>query len=214
MIYIYTACCSSNSFENVVNHHVQYIPSELVKRMNGFKFKQDSYRFLLGKLLLVKAVKRLGYTDLTLEHLCLSKFSKPYFAHACNIDFNISHSGDHVVCAISDRCRVGIDLEKIEYIDIENFAKYFTEKEWICINISSDSTREFYRFWTRKEAVVKADGRGLHIPLLDFEIVENYTTIQADHWYVDELVVSDGYIAHIAFNSKIKRKYTIQHIVF
>ena len=214
MIHIYVACCNSNSFENIVNYYIRYMPSELVQKMNAFKFEQDSHRFLLGKLLIIKGIERLGYTDLTLKHLCLGKFNKPYFACNNSLNFNISHSGDYVICAISERYRVGIDLEKIRHIDLMSFTKCFTKKEWVYINGSNNPTQEFYRFWTRKEAVIKADGRGLHIPLLNFEVIKNWITIEADRWYVNEIAIADEYVAHLATDGKTRNKYIVQHLVF
>lgn len=214
MIHIYATYGKTNSFENVAISYIRYLPLKLVKKMNAFRFKQDSYRFLLGKLLLVKGIERLGYTDLTLEHLCVDRFSKPYFAPANSPIFNISHAGDYVICAMSETHRVGIDLEKVEYIDQEDFIRCFTKEEWACIRNSTFPLREFYRFWTRKEAIIKADGRGLHIPLLDFEVVNDCVAIEPDYWHIHELTIADDYVAHLATDANVRGECVVQHIIF
>ena len=76
-------------------------------------------------------------------------------------EFNISHSGQYAVIAISSK-PVGIDIENIsdsfQYEEVA--ARCFNGEELICLK-DQNTTFDFFRLWTRKEAILKATGEGL-----------------------------------------------------
>lgn len=82
-----------------------------------------------------------------------------------NLEFNLSHSGDWMICAISRNITVGIDIEYIrENIDAEGFSKrIFSKKELIRFNSLPQviKARNVIYSWVSKEAYVKALGIGL-----------------------------------------------------
>lgn len=71
--------------------------------------------------------------------------------------FSISHSGNYVVCAVSDRA-VGVDVECVRPIPQRVTQRYFTEDERKLVD--SDEV-QFWRIWTGKEALCKRTGEGL-----------------------------------------------------
>ncbi|MCQ2456481.1 MAG: 4'-phosphopantetheinyl transferase superfamily protein [Clostridia bacterium] len=110
------------------------------------------------------------------------------------LHFNLSHSDEKVLCAVSDR-PVGCDVEKIEEIDIKIAKRFFTEEEYKIIAVSDDSQTEFYRIWTMKESFSKAIGLGLKLPLDSFTF-ENGRVLQdaaPETYYVKVSVTDDGY---------------------
>ncbi len=88
------------------------------------------------------------------------------------IEFNLSHSGEYAVLAISDK-PVGIDIER-KTERYKSVAKQFFREEEYTDVISADTEEErkrrFLEYWTMKEAYVKWDGRGLRIPLSSFRV--------------------------------------------
>lgn len=75
---------------------------------------------------------------------------KPYITGS-KYHFNISHSGEIVMLAVSDK-PIGIDVERIEQRDYEKFCKrFFSEEEQKRVN----SLLSFYVLWTKKESFVK-----------------------------------------------------------
>ncbi len=88
------------------------------------------------------------------------------------IEFNLSHSGDLVIYAVSDR-PVGIDIEKIRSMDLAGIVqRFFAASEfaaWQKLPIAEQEAA-FFRVWTIKEAYLKAIGTGLHTPLSDVEV--------------------------------------------
>ena len=77
------------------------------------------------------------------------------------IHFNISHSDHQVICAFSKEGLLGVDLEKINPINFENFTSMFSSQEWAAIKSANDPLWAFYWFWTRKESIIKVLGRKL-----------------------------------------------------
>ncbi len=91
------------------------------------------------------------------------------------IFFNVAHSNGTIVIALSRNGAVGVDIEAIdERMNVMEVAWHsFTPGECnrLAALISPDQRqRAFFRCWTRKEAVAKADGRGLSLPLSSFEV--------------------------------------------
>ncbi len=93
---------------------------------------------------------------------------KPYLAgpkNAAAIQFSVSHSDDFAVYAFSLIDSIGVDIEKIREFPgmMEIVDQHFTQREKHEILSCPEDQRLilFYRFWTRKEAVLKAQGDGL-----------------------------------------------------
>ncbi|MDL2267814.1 4'-phosphopantetheinyl transferase superfamily protein [Desulfovibrio sp. OttesenSCG-928-G15] len=98
-------------------------------------------------------------------------------------DFSISHSGVMVWAAFCRGAFVGIDVEEILPLpDLPGLAGQLHPKERDAILAQPPDKRErdFYRCWTRKEALLKATGMGLSRPLNSFQV----STDQRDHNWV------------------------------
>ena len=95
------------------------------------------------------------------------------------IYFNISHSGEYVLCAVS-KTPVGCDLEKAENAPFEISDSVFLPSERKYINEGQnieDKTRRFFRLWTMKESYIKMTGEGLIASLQSIEIDPEKLTI-------------------------------------
>lgn len=85
---------------------------------------------------------------------------KPYFENYPYY-FNLSHSGDYVACALSER-EVGIDLQEHRGAALERVAeRYFSPAEVFALMRVRDRTALFFRLWARKEAYGKLSGKGI-----------------------------------------------------
>lgn len=93
---------------------------------------------------------------------------KPYFT-GCNLFCSITHSGQYVGVAISDRA-IGIDIEEIKPIDFEKIISYlFTEQEKVRVN---HDISKFYDVWVKKESFSKMLGKGLLLSFNSFSVEE------------------------------------------
>ena len=105
---------------------------------------------------------------------------KPYLLEGSGLEFNVSHSKGVILIAVSRAGAVGVDVEFVdpsmlaggELLEIADGA--LLPQEAFQIQQASSEREKlltFYRFWTRKEAVAKADGRGIGVSL-EYSLVE------------------------------------------
>lgn len=128
------------------------------------------------------------------------------------VHFNVSHSGELALMSVGKQ-PLGVDLEQWrEVADADLVARrFFTPNEVAAQRAAPDGNQLFLRHWTRKEAVIKAVGRGLSMPLNTFDI-SAADAGQADagqivqineaggeqRWHVRDLDPAEGYLAALA----------------
>jgi 4'-phosphopantetheinyl transferase len=195
MIYIFYTKSIKKLDDKTFNHFFQLLPSVAQKQILRFKFWQDKQRSLLGKALLIKSFEALELDYEMLADLKYTEFQKPYLNH--QIDFNISHSAEYVICAISKTNRVGVDIEEIKEIPLLDFENFFSKEEINHIFKANDSLKSFYTLWTQKEAYLKAIGTGLNVPLSDILISDNKIKYNNEEWFLHELKFDPKYVCHL-----------------
>lgn len=134
------------------------------KRAGRFRFERDQRRYIAGRsvlrILLGGALGR-APADLVFQY---TPAGKPFLGE-CGLHFNISHSADRFLCAVSRGAEVGVDLERVVPIPEMTGVgeKCFSPAEQLELRRAPEAERveTFYRLWTRKEAAVKCRGLGL-----------------------------------------------------
>jgi 4'-phosphopantetheinyl transferase len=178
------------------------VPVEMAEKSMRFRLWQDAYAFLFGKLLLAKAFKDHGY-PFDLQKLQYTRYGRPFVPGAP--DFNISHSGYRVICTIACEGRVGVDLEAINDVNFEDFSHVFAPEEWRTIRSAPSPVNSFYNFWTAKESLIKADGRGLTMHLPGIIITpEHIIPLDGHRWHLTPVNDFAGYACCIATECAIK----------
>jgi 4'-phosphopantetheinyl transferase len=83
------------------------------------------------------------------------------------LQFNLSHSGGIVACAVAPKHELGVDVEKVERPIFDIVERFFTPDEQRYIFQFPEAKRNSaaYKLWTLKEAYIKAKGQGLAMPL-------------------------------------------------
>ncbi len=141
--------CNTNDIslkENCLNT----LPNSRREKIERLVHLKDKKASLCAGLLIKKFV-----TD---SELTLGVHGKPYAENGSF--FNISHSGDYVVIALSD-CEVGCDIEVFKDLNYERTGKIvFHENELQKLGNVKDKRAFFYELWTRKEAFIKCIGEG------------------------------------------------------
>lgn len=137
------------------------------KNISFFKFKrvQENYIISQGGLKLLLS----NYLNIPTSEVKLGKHKKgkPYSVDNPQLHFNMSNSGKKVVYAFSMDEELGIDLEQLRALHDLNelIQKNYTKKEQEYINKRADQVSfRFFKFWTIKEAYLKAIGVGMRIP--------------------------------------------------
>lgn len=186
MVRLYAVNVQESMQENNFEELLLYITSETANRISKYRHMADAYRTLLGELLIRYAVcQKSGCNN---NEIIISNKGKPYLIYPTKIFFNISHSGNWAIGAIAD-APLGIDIEYIKrernYKEI--IYRFYTdiERQYILSDQNEDVQIErFYQIWTLKESYIKADGRGLNIPLKSFGVVSKSNTqyLVEDDW--------------------------------
>jgi len=175
------------------------LPANMQARMLGYVRWQDRHLGLLGKLLLMKGLAAYGLDAKVLERLEYNPQQKPFLPDGPH--FNIAHSGQVVVCALSARQELGIDVEQQRPQSLSDFRRVFSADEWNDIQLASDPQARFFHYWTLKESVIKADGRGMSAPLLDIHISGLQASLSGQQWHLRPLELMPGYSAHLTTNT-------------
>ncbi|MBX0293005.1 4'-phosphopantetheinyl transferase superfamily protein [Hymenobacter sp. HSC-4F20] len=199
MIKVLYSCFERKLTAQELATYVAVFPTSIRNKILKFQRWQDVQACLYGKLLLLKGLEQFGIAP-DLEKLQYTAYSRPYIDKS--IDFNISHSGCYVTCVLSDSAKVGIDIEQVNSIPIEDFACYMLPEEWEKITRASNKYYEFYEYWTRKESIIKADGRGLSIPLEEIVVSGNRAVVENATWYLKKIKLVDEYIVHVAADAE------------
>ena len=120
--------------------------------------------YLLGRILLRRLLaERLGCPPDTLVFRT-SEHGKPTLV-SHDWQFNLSHSGDWLVLALCQQGPLGVDVEMgLRQRPVLPLAQRFyapDEYQWLLALPSREQASAFYRLWSRKEAVLKAQGAGI-----------------------------------------------------
>jgi 4'-phosphopantetheinyl transferase len=185
------------------------------KRAQRFYFEQHRQRFIAGRGILRLILGR--YLRLAPHQLQFSyePRGKPGLTDSCGgegLRFNLSHSQDLALFAVTCDRAIGIDLEQIRPLsDTEQLAqRFFSPREYaaICASPPPQKQATFFRYWTCKEAYLKATGEGI-ARLKQIEVVLAPEASPSLHdisghrqvltrWRLEELVPADDYAAAVA----------------
>jgi 4'-phosphopantetheinyl transferase len=128
-----------------------------------------------------------------------------------SIHWSISHKTRYV-CGVVAPLPIGIDIERVHNFSEGLFQKTATDREWALADMQTDSVMAFFRYWTAKEAVLKATGVGIKDLLkcrVDHIFDDNHLQIQYDgqNWLIEHFFFND----HVA--SIVKSSFQIEWTV-
>lgn len=204
MITIYYTKVTEELPKDAYNIYLHKLPIEQQVRNTRFFRWQDRHFHLFGRMLLLEGLKKVGYKEDVLFKIKYTNHNRPYLEG--DIDFSISHSGNYVACAIANGFKIGCDIERIKEIDFNDFKNVMTAPQWQEINQSEDPQRTFFKYWTLKESVIKADGRGLFIPLNEVRLNKNKATCQNITWYLSEIEFDNDHCMYLAIDKDVKHQ--------
>jgi 4'-phosphopantetheinyl transferase len=187
-----------------------------IKRADNLRFTRDREHFIVRRYLLRLILSK--YCNCQPREIMFryNSFKKPFICipEFKEIKFNMSYSNDLMLVGLSRQKDIGIDIEKVrEMRDLENIAvENFSLQELKYRDSKLDKTNTFFKIWTRKEAFIKAKGKGIYQPLKSFCIDINSSgsyehlvifnhPFESKRWRTSELNTSDSYIASMAIKS-------------
>jgi 4'-phosphopantetheinyl transferase len=184
----------------------EVLSSDEQERAAKFKFQRDRRRYIVGhatlRSILAAHVKK-SPQELTFRH---GKNGKPFLDGPDterDIQFNLTHSHDVALLAVTRGQEIGVDVEYMnrDFAFTEVAERFFTPKEVQALRALPAPLRKqaFFKCWTSKEAFLKAKGTGLSgeldevtIELIDAHSVKVKATLS--DWSLTELTPCDGYV--------------------
>ncbi|MBW4466428.1 MAG: 4'-phosphopantetheinyl transferase superfamily protein [Pegethrix bostrychoides GSE-TBD4-15B] len=202
----------------------QILSAEEQARADRFYFEKDRLRFTLARGGLRIILSRYLNQPAAAVRFAYGVYQKPSLAYPAEpLYFNLAHSQDLALYAVAWDCEVGIDLEHMRTdCDYEGIASRFfsAPEQQELAQLSPDlRIQGFFNGWTRKEAVLKALGKGLTVPLAQIEVslmgaaqlrridcqpdqqLDQQLDQQPDQlarWWLSDLQVAAGYAAAVA----------------
>ncbi len=184
------------------------------ERAARFRFARDRKRFVAGRGLLRWLIGAYLDCDPCAIRFAYGPFGKPYLERGTgleSISFNLSHSEARAVFAFGRGRKLGVDLEQLDRkVDVRRLSsEFFTSQEAADIMAQPSHEQQhirFFEFWTRKEAILKALGRGLSMSLREVDVsniggAPGYAIRLANPkrcWSMHQFVPAPGYIAALA----------------
>lgn len=160
----------SKCTEEEFNSLMSCISPKKRKKILMFRNYEDSLRSLFADIL--ARYMLCGRLKISNQQLIFDNnpYGKPFVLNR-KVHYNISHSGNWVVCAVSD-LPIGIDTEEPGPIDLKIAESFFSssENDMILHAKDEEKIKLFYKLWVLKESYIKMHGMGLSIPLNSFSI--------------------------------------------
>jgi 4'-phosphopantetheinyl transferase len=173
-------------------------------RAARFTHERDRRRFAQARSFLRRVLADyLGIAPLAVEFE-YAQYGKP---HIDGLFFNLSHAHELAVLAVSDSIAVGIDIEyRQRDINVRDLARrFFTADEYAYLDSQPAALQHhlFLRYWTAKEAYLKATGEGLRA--LEYARITRLEPLQLNDprpqmpaYELHALTVADEYIGALA----------------
>lgn len=183
------------------------------QRASRFHFQDDRDRFVAARGALRRILAR--YLDQRPESVrfAYAAAGKPYLPDCPDLQFNLSHAGDRLLVGISRGRRLGVDIERVppdSVVDTTSGLVLSDPESDMLRRLSGGERRERFAFlWTRKEAYIKADGRGmgLKLNLIDVGSSPDRVLLRQENssnwapcpqWTLRSFAVDSGFAAAIA----------------
>ncbi len=213
-VHVWTA--SRDASDEAVGAMRALLTDDERRRADRFAFPHDRRRFAIGRGLLRTILGR--YLDRAPESLrfVANGHGKPGFDPNLNVGipirFNLAHSGPWVVYALTLGREIGVDIERIrpDFGGDAIAGRFFAPGEVAELRALPEDSRAlaFFHGWTRKEAYIKAKGKGLALPLDQFEVslgpgrpAALLATLpdpeEAARWSLVEIPAEPGYVAAV-----------------
>jgi 4'-phosphopantetheinyl transferase len=160
-----------------INEYLGILSDDELKRAEQFTFPNKKDEYVVTRGLLRRALSLVLKQDPASFSFSYSESKKPYLTtevDSQSLAFNVSHSHGQALVAISLNRKLGIDIEKIRpEVEYEKLAaRFFSKAEHKALMQCAQAERvaAFFATWTRKEAFVKAVGKGIAFGLSEFDV--------------------------------------------
>jgi 4'-phosphopantetheinyl transferase len=193
-----------------------------LEKANRYRFQVHRNRYIVSRGALRKILGHYLGLSPGLLHFRYNSYGKPALDNAYKgepLEFNISHSHELCLAAVTRAHPIGVDIEYIrsDLADEQIARRFFSQREVaMLLSLPEELRKEaFFNCWTRKEAFIKAIGEGLSMPLDRFDVSltpgEQAVLLetrpdpaQVLHWNMCAFDVGQGYAAALVVRGQIE----------
>jgi 4'-phosphopantetheinyl transferase len=183
------------------------------QRADRYHFEKDRRHFVAGRGALRAILARYLEQHPQDVRFVYTNYGKPLLPGAMALRFNLTHSHGLALLAVTHGRDIGVDLEHIrDNLEGEQLAeRFFSPREAAALRALPPELRReaFFHCWTRKEAYIKANGKGLSLPLDQFDVTlcpgepaallaTQHDPDEARRWSMRSLVPNEGYVGALA----------------
>lgn len=205
MIYLYYSLINGRDQSEWFDYYFSKLNAHYKNKIKKLLRWQDRHLSLLAIFILMEKVCNGDWNCLNqIEH---NTFGKPFIKGIPF--FNISHTEGLVAVVMSGSAEIGIDVERIQTVDISEFKTVFSEEEYR--NIVSD-TALFFDYWVKKEAILKAKGVGMSFDPAKVNVVENTSIVAGAEFFLKNAYIRNGYCCWIAQQSQQIQTIAIEEV--
>jgi 4'-phosphopantetheinyl transferase len=178
-----------------------------MERASKFRIPADRSRFILCRGLLRRILGNgLNRSPESIRFFC-SEHGKPFLA-GHELEFNVSHSRDRLLVAVTCGRAVGVDIEfRRSGLNMAAIAKrWFAPNEQQFFQTLENPEDGFFDIWAKKEAYVKALGAGIYKDLNSFEVPTDRTANipmpgNSPGWFFQTLEIDPAYAAALVWRA-------------
>ena len=187
-----------------------------LERAGRFHFEKHRRHFIVARGFLRSVLARYLGTQPESLRFVYGAYGKPALESEHGLRFNLSHSNEVALLAVTLDAEVGVDVEYIraDFASEDIARRFFSRSEVETFNslAKEDQVAAFFRCWARKEAYIKAIGKGLSQPLDAFDVtlapgapaaLLRAEDDDASRWFLTDLDAGAGYAAALAIENPI-----------
>jgi 4'-phosphopantetheinyl transferase len=160
--------------DDLLNRFRQTLAPEELDRAGRFRFERLQRHFITARGFLRDVLARYLEAKPSELRFSYNDYGKPSLAGEQSLQFNMSHSHEVALVAVTREAAVGVDVEHIraDFASEEIATRFFSrlEVETLSSLPKEEQVAAFFRCWVRKEAYIKAIGKGLSQPLDGFDV--------------------------------------------
>ena len=204
----------------IIQKLAQTLSTDETARAKRFRLEQDRRRFIAGRAILRIILGYYLSVEPGLMQFSYGKYGKPRLTDSPGnkgFYFSMSRSGGLALYGFTRDCSIGVDIERIRDIpEMDQIARqFFSTRENAVLRALPESkkAKAFFNCWTRKEAFIKAIGKGLSQPLDRFDVSLipgesarllriNGDSKRALSWSIQELKPASGFVAALAVKKR------------
>ncbi len=203
-----------------IERFLELLDAEEVARANRFYFERDRNRFVIARGFLRLLLGWYLGADPKQVEFAYGRWGKPELAgefRDSRLRFNMSHSHEVALYALTLGREIGIDIEyaRADFASDDIAQRFFSafEVDALCGLPEYDRVAGFFRCWTRKEAYIKATGRGLSQALDAFDVTLGSGDVALlrnedrthERWQLADIAVGENYAGALAVEKPVSK---------